>query len=86
MELYDRFDITGVVQNTRVVLPKNTDSNWRQYVISIATLGKNFNLRTEDVTLYQSVAIGQHVRCTGEFSFFNNVPQFNLSRIELLDE
>ena len=86
MNLYDRFDIAGVIQNTRVIMPKKADSKWRQYVISVATLGKNFNLRTEDETLYQAIAIGQHVRCVGTFSFFNNVPQFDLANIELMED
>jgi len=86
MNLYDRFEIAGVIQNTRVIMPKKADSNWRQYVLSVATLGKNFTLRTEDATLFQNVAIGQHVRCVGNFSFFNNIPQFDLSGIELLEE
>ena len=81
MNLYDQFDIAGVVQDTRVIMPKKSDSKWRQYVISVATLGKNFNLRTQDETLYHSVAIGQHVRCVGSFSFFNNIPQFDLQDI-----
>ncbi len=86
MKLLDRFEICGIVQDTRVIMPKKADSKWRQYIISVATLGKNFNLRTEDISLYQEVVIGQNVRCFGTFSFFNNVPQFDLAGIKPVDE
>ncbi len=86
MNLCDRFEISGVVQKTRVIMPKKADSNWRQYVIVVAGLGKVFHLKTEDEKLFLSVGIGQTVRATGDFSFFNNIPQFDVARIEQLDD
>ena len=82
MILYDRFEIAGVVQRTRIILPKKADSKWRQYVITVAGLGKMFDLKTEDEKLFGSVIIGQEIKAVGDFSFFNNIPQFEVARIE----
>ena len=79
--LFDRFELAGMVSKKRVILPKKADSKWRQYVITVLGLGKRFDLKTEDERLYQSVLEGQHIKATGDFSFYNNIPQFEVSGI-----
>ena len=86
MELVDRWEVTGVVMDQRQIKSKKPDSDWQMYILKIAGLGKAFEVQTEDVALYSRVALGEHVRCTGDFDFFNSIPKLVLREVESIDE
>ena len=84
MLLSDQWIIEGSVLETRR-LTSQKNSSWHMNIIKVGTIGKTFELQTEDDNIASQLYAGALIVADGEFSFNNGNTVFSIKNFKFQD-